>query len=234
MELNRKYTFRTVGYLTINGEDVNTLEIELSPMEIGEIYEWFKLRDMKWIGHIPLEFRKHSPELYDKLYQELVNLCNESDADSDYLLEIPDEEIEYDCTIDPCDDECAWGCLLWPIQLFEEMKISVPNASIWVTDIDAKSDFDSGIGYPIYLEENYLEELRIILEATVWNDNFKKWSVDVNHLDDKHSELKKIIEHRLKDVLVSTYNYEEKDFPTLRFSLYQLSIDRKYNPLTGK
>lgn len=234
MEINMKYTFRTVGYLTINGEDVNTLDIELSPKEVSEIRDWFKLRDMKWIGYVPLEFRKHSPELYDKLYQELVNLCNESDVDPDLPSEIPEEEIKYDCTIDPYDDDCAWGCLLWPIQLFEEMEIPVPNASIWVTDIDAKSDFDGGMGYPIYLEENYLEELRIILERTVWDTNFNKWSVDINNLADKHAELRNIIERRLKDMLVSTYDYEEKDFPTLRFSLYQLSIDRNYNPLTGR
>lgn len=234
MEFNKKYTFRTVGYLTINGEDVNTLDIELSPKEVSDICDWFKLRDMKWIGFVPMEFREHSPELYDKLYQSEVDLCNQSDPDPYGLTELSDEEMEYDYTIDPCDDDCPWGCLLWPIQLFEEIGIHVPNASIWVTAIDAKSDFDGGIGYPIYLEENYLEELRIILEATVWNPNYKKWSVDINNLADMHTELRNIIEQRLKDMLVSTYDYEEKDLPTLRFSLYQLSIERNYNPLTGR
>lgn len=234
MELNKKYTFKTVGYLIMNGEEVDTLDIQLSPGEISEIRDWFKLRDMKWIGYVPLEFRKHSPELYDKLYQELVDMYNESDIDPFGLLDSPYEEIEYDCTMDPSDDDCPWGCLLWPIQLFEEMGILVPNASIWVTAIDAKGDLDGGIGYPIYLEENYLEELKMILEATVWNVNFKKWSVDINNLADKHTELRNIIEQRLKDMLVSSYNYTEKELPTLRFSLYQLSIDRKYNPLTGK
>ena len=99
MELNKKYTFKTVGYLIMNGEEVDTLDIQLSPGEISEIRDWFKLRDMKWIGYVPLEFRKHSPELYDKLYQELVDMYNESDhTNEDFYRELitrlcPDVEV---------------------------------------------------------------------------------------------------------------------------------------------
>lgn len=222
---NNIYTFHTVGYLTINGEETNAIEVTLTPEEVGRIHDWFKQRDMKWIGYVPLEFRKHSPELYDKLYQMEVDLCNQADIDPDFESEMSDEEIEYDCTVDPSDDECPWGALLWPRQLFDEMGIPVPNVSIWVSDNPNEELW--GNGYPIFLEENYIEELRIIMEKTIWYKESKISRIDINNLADKHSELRDVIEQRVKKTLVDSFGYAESQLSGLTFSLYQFTLDKE-------
>lgn len=141
MENDKIYEFHTNGFLTINGS--NIVEISLSPEEVDRIHDWFKSRDMKWIAYVPSAFRDHSPELYDKLYQVYdklfqggVDLCNQADInpvgdlweDDEYDEEL--EELEYDCTVGPSDDDCPYVALLWPHELLEEMGVLIPNARI--------------------------------------------------------------------------------------------------------
>ena len=223
MENYKIYTFHIVGYLTINGEDTNAVEVSLTPDEVSRIYDWFKQRDMKWLGYVPLAFRQHSPELYDKLYQAEVDLYNQAEIDPYFEPEMSDEEIEYDCTVDPDDDDCPWGVLLWPYQMFDEMGIPVPNTSIWVSD--NPSEFLNGMGYPIYLEENYIEEVRTILDNTILNKYSKISMIDINNLSDKHAELRDIIAQRTKKTLVDSFDFDESQLSGLTFSLYQLSLD---------
>ena len=227
MEIYKTYMFYTEGYLTINGENTDAVEVSLTPDEVGQIYDWFKQRDMKWIGFVPLAFRKHSPELYDKLYQAEVDLCNQADIDFDLDPEMSDEEIEYDCTVDPANRDCPWGLLFWPHQLFEEMGIPVPNVSIWVSD--NPSEFLNGAGYPIFLEDNYVEEVRTILENTIWNKDSKIYSknyrIDINNLADKHAELRDVITQRTKNTLVDSFDFDVFQLSGLTFSLYSFTLE---------
>lgn len=222
MEKHKIYTFRTVGYLIINGQNTNAVEVSLTPDEVGQIYDWFKQRDMKWIGYVPLAFREHSPELYDKLYQAEVDLCNQADIDPDFEPEISEEEMEYDCTIDPADDDCPWGALLWPYQLFDEMGILIPNVSIWVSDNPSKEFY--GLGYPIFLEEKYIEEIRTILENTILNKDSKISRIDINNLADKHAELRDVIAQRTKKTLIDSFDFDESKLSGLTFSLYSFTL----------
>ena len=231
-EKKQKYTFKTSGYLTINGEDSNTLDVELSNEDIAQIRDWFIQRGMRWIGYVPKEFRKHSPELYDRLYQAEVDRTNSSDPVDPYLLECltseeseeEDSPVEYDPDIDPCDNDCAWMPLLWPNELFDEMKINIPNANIWAKLKDVKGF--NGMGYPIYLEDNYVDELRNILESTIWYKESKIYSIDIENLADKHQELKNIIKERLNDTLINNYDYTEDELQDLVFIIYELSLRR--------
>ena len=94
------YTFWTIGYLEIDGEMVNTLDIALSPAEVQSIYDWFAFRNNRWISFIPQAFRNHNQELYDKLYTSLVELANQANPDISVCDNDWDEEefpeIEYD------------------------------------------------------------------------------------------------------------------------------------------
>ena len=152
-----------------------------------------------------------------------VDLCNQCDVDPDFIDDSfnPVEEIIYDCTVDPVSDDCVWGALCWPHELLTEMGISIPNACIWVTKKD--ETFDQGLGYPIYLEDNYLTELQEVLDSTIWD----KDSVDIKILADKHAELRDIIEERTKRSMVDTFDFEESALSDLTFSLFQLSIKKE-------
>ena len=217
---DKTYTFTTAGYLIINGEETNTLDIVLTPKEVSEIRDWFFLRGKRWIGYVPIAFREHSPKLYDKLYQALVDRTNLSDPD--LLTDEPYPEIVYDPNIDPYDEDCPWGALLWPEQLFEEMDINIPNVSIWVTNKTLNELH--GMGYPIYLEDNYIDELHTILVKTIWNKDSRIGYINIDNLADKHENLRNTIRERIKDRLINDYDCPEDTLSNLTFSLYFWSI----------
>ena len=112
--------------------------------------------------------------------------------------------------------------LLWPTQLFQEMNINIPNASLWVTNKNIVELH--GMGYPIFLEDKYIEEIREILEKTIWNVNSKIAYINIDNLADKHEELRMVMRERLKDMLINNYECPESILPDLTFSLYQLSL----------
>ena len=75
------YTFRMAGMITINGDNVDSFDVMLSPEEQDSIREWFSKRNNRWINFVPLEFRDHNPELYDRLYMTLVDIENQADVE---------------------------------------------------------------------------------------------------------------------------------------------------------
>lgn len=227
---DKLYAFTTVGYLTINTELTNTLSVVLSPAEVREIRDWFFQRNRKWISYVPFEFRSHSQELYDKLYQAEVDRTNMCDPDEN--TEELFEQVVYDPNIDPMDEECPWMLLHWPEELFNEMGIDVPNAAIWVSNKTINER--NGRGYPIFLEDNYLDELRAILVETVWNDSCQNSFINIETFRARHESLCQTIKERLTDMLINTYDYPLSILQDLSFSIFQESIELRENPLFKK
>ncbi len=219
---DKVYTFSIVPYISIDGNYENKIDIVLTPQDVAAIRDWFYLRDKKWISFVPLEFRTHSPKVYDKLYRALIDWINTSDLDEDFCDEEVISDLEYDPSLNPLNKDCPWPVLHWPDQLFKEMDINIPNVSIWVND-KKTSPSDSGLGYPIYLEDHFMDELQHIL-----TDLFSKQPTidffNIEELAEKHHNLRDVIKQRVKDMLISNFDYDESKITELTFSLYQFSI----------
>lgn len=219
------YTFWTVGYLEIDGKDVNKLDIALNPTEVQSIYDWFALRQNKWISFIPKAFRKHNQELYDKLYMSLVELINQANPDTCECDDDWDEDdfpkIEYDPSIDPTSYDSPIGLLHWPHRIFQELNINEPNVTIWVNE---EGDDDlQGMGYPIYLEEKYFNELSEIFQATFGLASSDVRLANINAFQQTHSDLYIVIKDRVDDILPD-YGVNVAKSRELVYSLYQYTI----------
>ena len=221
---NNIYTFWTVGYLEIDGEMVNTLDIALNQAEIQSIYDWFALRNNKYISVIPHEFRKYNQELYDKLYISLVELMNQANPD---IYECDDDwdeedfpEIEYDPSIAPTSYDSPIGLLHWPHRIFHELNINEPNVTIWVNEEGKDPDME-GLGYPIYLDEIHYAELHEIMQGRFGNNQTPY--VNIEKLRQNHNDLYLEIKNRVDDILPD-YGVNVSDSRELVYSLYQHTI----------
>lgn len=219
------YTFWTVGYLEIDGEDVNTLDVVLTPAEVQSIYDWFALRQNKWISFIPLAFRKHNQELYDKLYMSLVELTNQANPDTYECDDDWDEDdfpiIEYDPSIAPTSYDSPIGLLHWPHRIFQELNINEPNVTIWVSE-KGKDPNMEGLGCPIYLDENQYTELQEIMHSCFGHHNQPPY-VNIESLRQNHNDLYVEIKSRVDDILPD-YDVNVAESHRLAYSLYQHTI----------
>lgn len=218
------YTFKTNGYYSVNGERVNEINITLTPKEVISIRQWFWNRKKKWIGYVPLEFRSHDPELYDKLYKAEVDFINHSDPLEDWEIDLvegdydPDCVLEYDSSFDIMDNNCPIQPLLWPKQLFEDMNITCPNISIWVKEKDEKL---WGLGYPLYIEDSFVPVLKEIVENRILIPKTTSY-VDIELLKDTYPELHSALKEGIEEWFPE-YGVDISD-TNLTYSLYQLTI----------
>ena len=218
------YTFWTVGYLEIDGKDVNTLDVALTPAEVQSIYDWFALRNNRWISFIPQAFRNHNQELYDKLYTSLVELVNQANPDISVCDDDWDEEefpeIEYDPIIASTSYDSPYGLLHWPHRIFQELNINEPNVTIWVHEKGQDPDM-IGLGYPIYLNEiHYVELLEILQGRFGYN---QPPYVSIEELRQNHNNLYLEIKNRVDDILPD-YGINTSESHELVYSLYQHTI----------
>ena len=223
--MNNIYTFWTVGYLEIDGKDVNTLDIALTPDEVQSIYDWFALRQNKWISFIPQAFRKHNQELYDKLYMSLLELTNQANPNSYECDDDWDEDgfpkIEYDPSIAPTSYDSPIGLFHWPHRIFQELNINEPNVTIWVND-KGKDPNKEGLGYPIYLDENQYVELLEIMQSHFGSDRQTPY-VNIEKLRQNHNDLYLEIKSRV-DGILPDYGVDVADSHERVYSLYQHTI----------
>lgn len=218
------YTFKTNGYYCINGKEVNEIKITLTPKDVISIRQWFWNRKKKWISYVPLEFRNHDSELYDKLYKAEVDFINHSDPLEDWEIDLvegdynPDCVLEYDPSYDIMDDDCPMQPLLWPKQLFEEMDITCPNISIWVKEKDEKL---WGLGYSLYIEDKFVPVLKEIVENRILIPKTTSY-VDIELLKDTYPELYTALKDGIEEWLPE-FGVDIRD-TNLTYSLYQLTI----------
>lgn len=202
------YTFPFGGILRINGEEVHSFELALTPKEHDSIREWFSKRNNKWIGYVPLEFREFNPQLYDRLYMTLIALENQADVE-DWMYDDgfdPDEVIEYDPTLDP--SEFFNPSVGWPKELYQEFGVVIPNISLWCKDYR--------MGYPAHISEEYLpiiedvldRHLKILHEIDIEADFFQKQYPTL------YSSLKQAIKEWIPEI-----NSDEH-----HFCLYQMTL----------
>lgn len=227
---DKVYTFQTVGILTINGEEVNTYDITLTPQEVMSIRKWFWERGLKWISYVPHSFRDFNPQLYDKLYQTLVDYCNQSGPLEDWEIDLmdddydPDYEIEYDPDIVPEDynmgESGPWDPLLWPKQLFQEMSILIPNIQLWVAQDGQHKEW--GVGYPLYIEEKYLGTLREILETWIWSSRMTGF-IDIERLSEKYPELYAALKKSIDEWFIE-FNIDINEKTSI--NLFQLTLEQ--------
>ncbi len=223
--MNNIYTFWTVGYLEIDGKDVNTLDVALTPAEVQSIYDWFALRQNKWISFIPQAFRNHNQELYDKLYTSLVELMNQANPETYECDDDWDEEefpeIEYDPSIDPTSYDSPFGLLHWTHRIFKELNINEPNVTIWVHE-KGKDPNMEGLGYPIYLDEIHSAELHEIMQDRFGNNNQTPY-INIEILRQNNNDLYLEIKNQVDDILPD-YGINTTESHELVYSLYQHTI----------
>lgn len=218
---DKKYVFKTVGYISINGENVNEYEIILTPQEVVSIREWFWNRGKRWISYVPMSFREHNPELYDKLYMAEVEKINQSDPLEDWEIEMldgdydPDEVLEYTSSLNIMDEDCPLQPLLWPRNLLEEMEIICPNFQLWIS----KEKLKDGEGFSLYIDEKFLPELR-----EIWS-NLSGEFYDITRLNNDYPELyaalSEAAEHWYREEMNPKFDIHD---PNISLHLFQLSI----------
>lgn len=188
------YTFRMAGMITINGDNVDSFDVMLSPEEQDSIREWFSKRNNRWINFVPLEFRDHNPELYDRLYMTLVDIENQADVE-EWMYEEgydPDQVIEHDPTLDPSVIDNP--CVCWPKEMYQEFGVVVPNISLWCKE--------QRMGYPAYISEDYIPmiddvlnmHLEILHEIDIEAEFFRRQYPDL------YSSLKKALKEWVPDI----------------------------------
>ncbi len=228
------YTFWTVGYLEVDGKDVNTLDVALTPAEVQSIYDWFALRNNRWISFIPQAFRNHNQELYDKLYTSLVELVNQANPDISVCDDDWDEEelpeIEYDPNVAPTSYDSPIGLLHWPHRIFQELNINEPNVTIWVNE--KGKDYLQGMGYPIYLEEKYYNELNEIMQTAFGAESHDTRLININEIKQSHLDLYTEIKNRVDDILPD-YGLDIENTPPLVYSLINLPLSTRIMQLEG-
>ena len=78
------------------------------------------------------------------------------------------------------------------------------------------------MGYPIYLEDEYVSEVRKVIDSYNWEKIGNHLNVD--DIRNTHRKLVEVIEERIKDILRYTFNYEESQLEDLKFSIWEYTI----------
>ena len=202
--------------LTVNGEEnVCSVDIVLHPKEVMEIRDYFFLRGKHWEEYVTPKFKEHSPELYEKINAAIQELWRQSDEYQEELQWLEASEIDTNRDFVP----------IWPNKLFEEMNIKVPNATIWAVPKNVENH--PGSPYPIYLEPEYIAQLKEILEKRIWDDEqHLSDMIDIQELSDGHMDLCKTIEARTQETLVYAYYHDESNQPSMDHFLWTHSLPR--------
>ncbi len=218
MEKNKDKTY-TFGIfcclLTVNGEKfVCSVDITLHPEEVMAIHDYFLLRGNHWEEFVTDKFKGHSPELYEKINTTIQELWRQSDEYKELLCWQRDD-IDTNSDLVP----------IWPDKLFEEMNICVPNATIWIVFKDLEKE--QGSPYPIYLESEYITQIKEILEKRIWDEEqHYQELIDIRELSDTHKDLCKTIEIRAQETLVNAYGYDKSNPPSRNHYLWIHSLPR--------
>lgn len=201
--------------LTIDEKMVKTVDISLNQQDIESIKEYFSKRGMRWKPDIDEGFKEHDLSLYVRIQNSLQDLYEQSEEYEveQYELEVMSEQ---DCE----DYEPVILEAYWPHKIFKEMGINMPNISIWVS-----RESSGGMGYPIYLEDDYVSEVRNIIDSYNWGKIGNHLNVD--DIRSTHRKMVEVIEERIKDMLLNTFNYEESQLKDLKFSIWEYTIPPK-------
>ena len=213
---DKTYTFYISCYLlTINGEEnVCSVDIVLHPKEVMAIHDYFFLRGKHWEEYVTPKFKEHSSELYEKINAAVQELWRQSDEYQECRQwQMDAADINEDLVP------------IWPDKLFVEMDIKIPNATI-MTVAKGMEDYP-GCPYPIYLEPEYIAQIKEILEMKIWDDEQHcSDMIDIREMSGSHRDLCKTIEERTNETLVYAYGHDESNLPCMNHYLWVHSLPK--------